>query len=99
MYHIEQVDRHSIDALSGLDDVDDIRELTSYEQQLVNGGDFSKALGSFGLAGGIGMATFGSGWGSVGVGLAFFSSPIAVVAMGGLALYGGYQFGRSVFDW
>ncbi len=73
--------------------VSKIEELTMNEIEQVNGGGPRgvKGAASFGLALGIGTVTFGAGWGSVGVGLAFASAPLAVGAMVALALYGGYQ--------
>lgn len=74
-----------------IDDIGDIRELTLEEQEMIGAGSAMKGLGFFGITGGIGAASFGAGWGSVGVGLAFAVSPAAVFAMGAAALYGGYQ--------
>jgi len=68
-----------------------MKQLNVNEIQEINGGGFSEAAGAFGTAAGIGAAAFGSSWGSVGVGLAFAVSPIAVGAMVGLSLYAGYQ--------
>lgn len=72
-----------------------MRDMTMDEIDQVGGADAASGLASFAAAGGIGLAAFGTSWGSVGVGLAFAVSPIAVGAMVGLALYGGYQFATS----
>ena len=69
-----------------------MRELSVSEIEQVNGGGAGEAAGAFGAAAGIGAATFGASWGSVGVGIAFAVSPIAVGAMIGLSFYAGYQF-------
>jgi len=69
-----------------------MRELNMKEVEQVNGGGTGEAAGAFGAAVGIGAASFGASWGSVGVGLAFAVSPIAVGAMVGLSLYAGYQW-------
>lgn len=57
----------------------------------VSGGDWGSAMGASGTAFGIGVATFGTSWGSMAVGAAFAASPIGVAAMVGLAVYAGYQ--------
>ena len=72
-----------------------MRDITMDEIDQVSGADTGTGIAAFGAAGAIGMAAFGSGWGAVGAGLAFAVSPIAVGAMVGLALYGGYQFASS----
>jgi hypothetical protein len=72
-----------------------MRELNVNEIEQVNGGGTGEAAGAFGAAAGIGAAAFGSSWGSVGVGVAFAVSPIAVGAMVGLSLYAGYQLMKS----
>jgi hypothetical protein len=67
-----------------------MRELTDREVEQVAGVDLGEAAIAFGMLSGIGIAAFGSSWGAVGAGLAFAVSPIAVITMGGLALYAGY---------
>ncbi|TFW16996.1 hypothetical protein E4L96_15200 [Massilia arenosa] len=69
-----------------------IRELTVEEVVWVSGGQ-PKITGTAALGGAaaIGAAAFGSGWGALAVGAAFAAAPVAVFAMAGLALYGGYQ--------
>jgi len=69
-------------------------ELTNEEIDYVSGG-FSNgevAIASVSLAGGIGLATFGSTWGVVAIGVAWAAAPVAVVAMAGLAAYAGYTY-------
>lgn len=67
-----------------------MRELTFDQVEEVSGGGAAQGLGAFGLALGIGSATFGANFGVVGVGLAFASAPLAVGAMVGLAFYAGF---------
>lgn len=68
-----------------------MKELTSHEIELVDGAGATEAGVGVAGAAGIGAATFGAGWGTVGVAAAVASSPIAVAAMVGLAFYAGYQ--------
>ncbi len=69
-----------------------MREITIEELDLVSGGGPGEAAASAGLAAGIGtLALGGAGWGSLGVAAAFAMSPLAVVAVVGLAAYTGYQ--------
>ena len=86
-------------AVPDLATVNDIRELDDVELLSVSGGWQKTGLGfgAFSLAGGIGFATFGTGWATVGIGLAFAVSPIAAGTMIGLAAYGGYQIGKDNF--
>ena len=72
-------------------------ELSIDEIDCVSGGFTNQeyAVASVTLAGGIGMATFGSTWGGLAVGAAFAAAPVAVIAMAGLAAYAGYQYFRK----
>jgi hypothetical protein len=65
--------------------------LSANQIEAVSGSGFTEAAGAFGAALALGTASFGSGWGLVGVGVAFGVAPFAVVAMGGLALYAGWE--------
>ena len=66
-----------------------MRELTFDQVEEVSGGlDSAEAVG---IIGGMGIAKFGMGWASMGVGAAFASGPLVVFAMAGLAFYAGYQ--------
>lgn len=69
-----------------------IREMTIDEINCVSGAGATTAGAALGLAGAIGAATFGGGWGAVAVGAAFAVAPVAVIAMVGLAAYGGYSY-------
>ena len=69
-----------------------MRELTMNEVDFVSGGDVATGGAAMAGAAGIGAAAFGASWGSVGVGIAFAVSPLAVVAMVGLGLFAGYEF-------
>lgn len=66
-----------------------MQELTMDEVNSV-GGAMKDAGAAAGLMATVGLAAFGSGWGAVGVGMAFAASPVAVVAMVGLGAYAGY---------
>lgn len=68
-----------------------MRELTLEQVEEVSGGGAGQGFGAFGLALGIGGATFGAKFGVVGVGLAFASAPLAVGAMVGLSFYAGFM--------
>ena len=68
-----------------------MRELTFEQVDVVSGGNLGEGLGAFGLALGIGSATFGAKFGVVGVGLAFASAPVAAGAMVGLAFFAGFR--------
>ncbi|WP_158972648.1 hypothetical protein [Paraglaciecola sp. L3A3] len=77
----------------------DFEEISVEELQMISGGSggYVAAGLASGAAFGIGMASFGTGWGSVAVGVAFAVSPIAVTAMAGLALFAGYQAASAAF--
>jgi hypothetical protein len=68
-----------------------IQELTPGEIECISGGAGVTGQAAFGAAAAIGAATFGSAWGGVAVGVAFAAAPVAVIAMGGLCLYGAYK--------
>lgn len=68
-----------------------MKDMEMNEIEAVDGGMAAVGIASAGLALAVGSASFGAGWGMVGVGLAFAASPLTVVALGGLALYAGYQ--------
>ncbi|MBY0416734.1 MAG: hypothetical protein K2W88_01565 [Pararheinheimera sp.] len=68
-----------------------MQELTFEQVEEVSGGDMSQAAAAGGMAAGIGLATFGSGWATMGVGAAFAISPIGVVAVVALAAVAGWQ--------
>ena len=68
-----------------------MRDLSIQDIEAVHGGHAALGVASGGLAIALGSASFGAGWGGVAVGLAFAVSPLTVVALGGLALYAGYQ--------
>lgn len=73
-------------------------EVSVEELEVISGGSGWVGAGAASAAAfGIGAAAFGSSWGAVGVGLAFAASPISVAAIGGLALYAGYQAGKAAF--
>ena len=98
-----QQERLSANTLNRKDEI--MRALTQNEVQQISGGSVGeqdkpskmKDDGSvaIGLAGTIGALTFGSGWAGVGVAAAVAASPVAVVAMAGLAAYGAYSFVSS----
>lgn len=67
-----------------------IQEMTSDEIDCVSGADLGASAKALGLAGTIGVAAYGSGWGALAVGAAFAAAPIAVIAMVGLGGYAGY---------
>lgn len=66
-----------------------MRELSAVEVDEVSGGMMVDAAPYFTSTIGIGMATFGSSWGALPVGLAIAAAPIAVAAMVGLTFVGG----------
>jgi hypothetical protein len=69
-----------------------MRELTHGEINDVSGAGTSEAGTAAGLAAGIGTISFGAAaLGTISVAAAFAASPIAAVAMVGLAAYAGYQ--------
>jgi hypothetical protein len=70
----------------------DLHEMTIDEVNQVSGAGIKEAAAAFGLAGAIGTAAYGSGWGAFAVGAAFGAAPIALIAMSGLAIWGGYKF-------
>jgi hypothetical protein len=79
--------------ITAIDSIDNgIFELTNDEIDCVSGGVPSKATMAAGLAGAIGVGTFGAGWMSVAVGTAWAAAPVVVVGMVGLAAYAGYQY-------
>jgi len=61
------------------------------EVQEVSGADWTSAGAAGGAAAFLGVTSFGAGWGTVAVGVAFAASPITVIAVVGLAAYAGYQ--------
>ena len=69
-----------------------MEDLSVKEIDSVSGGTIKEGAKLFALAGGIGAAAYGVSWGSVAVGVAFAASPIAFVAMVGVAGYAGYRF-------
>lgn len=69
-----------------------ICEMTIDEVDQVSGAGAKETAAAFGLAGAIGAAAYGSGWGVLAVGAAFGAAPLAVLAMSGLAIWGGYKF-------
>lgn len=71
-----------------------MHELTLEQVEQVSGGTMPESAAAFGLAVVIGNASFGSGFGLVGAGLAFASAPFAVGAMLGLAFYAGFRLFR-----
>lgn len=83
-----------------------MRTLTESEVLEVSGGSLGEedrptrhkieGIAALGMAGAIGTATWGVGWGAVAVGTAFAAAPVAVIAMAGLAGYGIYSWVRSV---
>jgi hypothetical protein len=74
-----------------------VQELTIDEINTVSGAalNVKDSTGGVVLMAGIAATAFGSGWGALGVGAAFAAAPVAVVAMGGLALYAGYVLLRK----
>lgn len=73
-----------------------MREISDEELQLVSGGGAGDAAAAAGLAAGIGtLALGGAGWGGLTVAAAFAMSPLAVVAVVGLAAYTGYQLANK----
>jgi len=71
-------------------------ELSSDEVELVSGGAEPAVQVAVGAASGtaaatIGFAAFGTSWGSVGIGIAFAASPLAVVAIVGLTAVAAYS--------
>lgn len=66
-----------------------MRALTEVEMDEVSGGGWEQSGIALGLMTGIGATTFGATWGAMVVGTAFAMAPVAVIAMGGLALYAG----------
>jgi hypothetical protein len=82
-------------ATVGKHDIISLQELTSQEIELVGGAGTASGGAALGLAGAIGMATWGGAWGAVGVGAAFAFAPVAVLAMGGLVAYGGYSLWKE----
>ena len=84
-------------------DESSLTEVTSHEISLVSGAADSStqvAVGAAagGAAVGIGSAAFGASWGSVGVGLAFAVSPLAVVAIVGLTAVAGYSIASAALS-
>lgn len=73
-----------------------MHEISDEEVALVSGGGPGEAAASAGLAAGIGsLALGGAGWGALSVAAAFAASPLAVVAVVGLAAYTGYQLAKK----
>jgi hypothetical protein len=68
-----------------------MHSLNMLEIEQVNGGSFQNAAAASALALAIGGATWGGAFGAVTVAAAFASAPLAVFAMGGLALYAGWE--------
>lgn len=69
-----------------------MRELSCMEIDEVSGAGWEQSAGALALIGAIGSSTFGGGgvaWGAVAVTAAVGTAPLAVVAIGGLALYAG----------
>jgi len=69
-----------------------MHELSISEIGMVSGAGVKESGTALGVAGTIAGASFGAGWGTMAVGAAFAASPIAVIAIVGLAAYAGYQF-------
>ena len=68
-----------------------MRDLDFEQTQNVQVAGFGEGGAAAGLALGIGGATFGSSFGTIGVVAAFGAAPIAAGAMVALAFYAGYQ--------
>ena len=68
-----------------------MKELTVSEIQEVSGGTIGEAATGFGMAMGIGGAAFGTKLAGITVAAAFSVSPIAALAMVGIAFYSGYK--------
>lgn len=66
-----------------------MRALTEMEMDEVNGGGWEHSTGALVLIGAISEATWGATWGATVVATAFAASPIAFVAVVGLAVYAG----------
>ena len=66
-----------------------MRELSVVEIEEVSGGMIEDAAKYFAVTVGIGMATFGAGWGGVVVASAVATAPIAVGAMAAFSFLGG----------
>jgi hypothetical protein len=69
-----------------------MQELTAEELMEVSGGfpKLKEASVALGIAGTIGTAAFGTGWGAMAVGAAFAAAPVAVVGMAAIGIYAGY---------
>lgn len=67
-----------------------MQELTTAEVQEISGGGEVGAAAVVGIGVGVGMAAFGTSWGSVAVGLAFAVSPLSVAAILCAGGYAGY---------
>ncbi|EGM77095.1 hypothetical protein Rhein_2793 [Rheinheimera sp. A13L] len=67
-----------------------MRELTLEQVEEVSGAGLSSAE-AVGILGGMGVAKFGLGWATMGVGAAFAAGPLIVIGMSGLAFYAGYK--------
>ncbi|MDF3125276.1 hypothetical protein [Rheinheimera sp. 1928-s] len=67
-----------------------MQELTFEQVEEVSGGDMAEAAAAGGLAAGIGIATFGTGWAKMGIAAAFAISPIGVIAVVGLSAAAGW---------
>lgn len=68
-----------------------MHELSIDEIGIVSGAGPKEAGAALGVAGTIGAAALGAGWGTMAVGAAFAASPLAVVAVVALAVYAGYE--------
>lgn len=67
-----------------------MQELSSGEIDVV-GGAGNASAGAFATGAVIGVAAFGTSWGTVAVGAAFAISPLAVIAVAGCAGYAGWR--------
>ncbi len=72
-----------------------MRELSVVEIDEVSGGRFEDSVPYFTTMIAVGMSTFGSSWGAVGVGLAIAVAPAAVGVMSVLAVGGGIALMRD----
>jgi len=73
-------------------EVGKMRELTVNELEEVSGAGISDALAYWGAAAAIGQFSYGTSWGTIAALAAIGFSPIAVTAVVGLALAGGYAY-------
>ncbi len=72
-----------------------MRELSVVEIDEVSGGRVEDAIPYFTMMVGVGVATYGTGWGALAVGAAVAASPVGLAIMGSLAFAGGIAWAKQ----